>query len=516
MTCEFTDQESGAKQERPGWSALTHEARDLEGRRFDAVVIYSTSRLARDRLYAALFERELDKVGVTIHYAIGRRGPRHPRGQGLSSGCSRSGTSSSATSSPARPSAGCARPPSRATAPAAARPTATAAASRSFPRDHKGDRDKRRVTLEPEPEEAKVVAEIFDLFVDGKHSPKAIADHLNQPGGPPSPRHVDPSRNLRGHWAASTIRAMLQNPVYTGRTVWNRLDFTEAKHDRRRRPPQRQGGVGDRRGRPPAARLPTRSSRPPRPASRRRGAANGSAHAKNGYVLSRDGPLLRRPPTALDAGQGAARATTTTSASTPPATATPRPRGPRRPEVDLRPRGPPAAARPSLLRAAHLRAAAPGAPGEAAARPGPQRAPATASSPAPGFANRSPRSTAGSRRQVQALEDGVEPELVSERIAELRADKEALEETLAEVGPEREEAEDEELAEQLEKLPDLSKALARGAARDPAPGLRGLRAADRLRQGRRAHRDSRRPSPRPSPTPSRTRKPSARRAQWWS
>ena len=109
-------------------------------------------------------------------------------------------------------------------------PTATAAVSRSFPSDHKGDREKRRVTLEPEPEEAKVAAEIFDLFINGKHSPKAIANHLNRPGGPPSPRHVDASRNLRGHWAASTIRAMLQNPVYTGRTVWNRLDFTEAKH----------------------------------------------------------------------------------------------------------------------------------------------------------------------------------------------------------------------------------------------------------------------------------------------
>ncbi len=45
-----------------------------------------------------------------------------------------------------------------------------------------------------------------------------------------SPRHVDRARNVRGHWAASTVRAMLRNPVYTGRLVWNRLDFTEAKH----------------------------------------------------------------------------------------------------------------------------------------------------------------------------------------------------------------------------------------------------------------------------------------------
>jgi hypothetical protein len=44
ITCEFTDQESGAKAERPGWTALTAEARDRDGRRFDGVIIYSTSR----------------------------------------------------------------------------------------------------------------------------------------------------------------------------------------------------------------------------------------------------------------------------------------------------------------------------------------------------------------------------------------------------------------------------------------------------------------------------------------
>ncbi len=87
-----------------------------------------------------------------------------------------------------------------------------------------------RVTLEPEPTQALVIAEIFELFVGAKQSPKAIAEHLNRPGGPPSSNHVDAARNLRGHWAASTIRMMLNNPVYTGRIVWNRLDFTEAKH----------------------------------------------------------------------------------------------------------------------------------------------------------------------------------------------------------------------------------------------------------------------------------------------
>jgi uncharacterized iron-regulated protein len=63
------------------------------------------------------------------------------------------------------------------------------------------------------------------------------------------------------------------------------------------------------------------------------------------------------------------------------------------------------------------------------------------------------------KARVQALEKGIEPELVSERIAELRGEKEALEEALSELGAAREEAEDEELAEQLERLPDLTQAL---------------------------------------------------------
>jgi hypothetical protein len=66
------------------------------------------------------------------------------------------------------------------------------------------------------------------------------------------------------------------------------------------------------------------------------------------------------------------------------------------------------------------------------------------------------------KAQVQGLEKGVEPELVSERIAELRGEKEA-------------------------------------------------RAGDPLRQGGAADRP---PSPRPSLMPSRSRKPSRRRALW--
>ena len=63
------------------------------------------------------------------------------------------------------------------------------------------------------------------------------------------------------------------------------------------------------------------------------------------------------------------------------------------------------------------------------------------------------------KAQVQALERGIEPELVSERIGELREEKRALEEALSEIGAQREEAEQDELTEQLARVPDLTKAL---------------------------------------------------------
>jgi hypothetical protein len=73
--------ESGAKADRPGWTSLAHEARDRENRRFDLLLIYDTSRLARDRFLAALYERELRKVDVAIVYATGAGDSSTPEGQ---------------------------------------------------------------------------------------------------------------------------------------------------------------------------------------------------------------------------------------------------------------------------------------------------------------------------------------------------------------------------------------------------------------------------------------------------
>ncbi len=69
--------------------------------------------------------------------------------------------------------------------------------------------------------------------------------------------------------------------------------------------------------------------------------------------------------------------------------------------------------------------------------------------------------------QVQALEDGVAPEVVTARITELREDRHAAEAALAELDPSDIEAEDEHLHERLAQIPDLSKAL-----RDAPPEIK--------------------------------------------
>jgi site-specific DNA recombinase len=230
VVSEFTDQESGAKQDRPGWSALTHEARDRDARRFDAVVIYSTSRLARDRLVAAPYEPELSKVGVSIHYSTGAGDPDTPEGS-LFIGMQQLWDEFERNKLARETKRGMREATEQGFRTGGRAPYGYKRELHDLPSGHKGDMSKHRVTLAPEPEEAVVVAEIFHLHAARGWSPKAIANHLNRPGGPPPPVHVDPSRNRGGHWAGSTVRSMLGNPVYTGRVVWNRLDFASARRN---------------------------------------------------------------------------------------------------------------------------------------------------------------------------------------------------------------------------------------------------------------------------------------------
>jgi len=79
--------------------------------------------------------------------------------------------------------------------------------------------------LEPDAGTAPVVVRIFDEFIAGSGL-YAIAEHLTR-DGILSPSANDPARNRhrassKGVWSKIAVRAILQNPRYTGYQVWNR------------------------------------------------------------------------------------------------------------------------------------------------------------------------------------------------------------------------------------------------------------------------------------------------------
>jgi DNA invertase Pin-like site-specific DNA recombinase len=132
IVCEFTDQETGRRDDRIGWSELLREAKERDARRFDAVIIYATSRLSRDLFHALTYEREMTRLGVEVFYALTAGDQTSPEGrlirhmfQALDQFEVRSSAAGSAAGRP--------RTPSRASATVVARPTGTASAASRIP-----------------------------------------------------------------------------------------------------------------------------------------------------------------------------------------------------------------------------------------------------------------------------------------------------------------------------------------------------------------------------------------------
>ncbi|MBA0049789.1 hypothetical protein E0L36_02380 [Streptomyces sp. AJS327] len=76
--------------------------------------------------------------------------------------------------------------------------------------------------LVPDPVCGPVVTEIFNLRVIDSLSYRGIADHLNQDVDRYPPPRPSRAGTTAGHWTASAVRSILENPKYTGYQVWNR------------------------------------------------------------------------------------------------------------------------------------------------------------------------------------------------------------------------------------------------------------------------------------------------------
>jgi DNA invertase Pin-like site-specific DNA recombinase len=93
----------------------------------------------------------------------------------------------------------------------------------AHPNPGKAADGKRLHQLEVDPSAAPIVKRIFSEYLSGKGI-YAIAEGLTR-DGVPSPSAHDPARNRHRDtraWGKSAVRAILLNPRYTGRQVWNR------------------------------------------------------------------------------------------------------------------------------------------------------------------------------------------------------------------------------------------------------------------------------------------------------
>ena len=236
----FRDVASGVRSDRPGWSELVREARDRETRRFDGLCIYGTSRLSRDQLDAILFERELRRHQVLLRYATGgATDPASPEGQlmlSIEQGINaweraklQRETKRGLQETTKQGNWPGGRPPFGYRLERIEHPVA----SRARAGDHKS-------RLVVDPAQAGHVAWIFDRFAVAEWGTLQIAEDLNK-RGIPKPAHTDKSRNIRKAWSKSTVRAILQNPSYTGLVHWGKVDYNpEATEENPKRKPRRR------------------------------------------------------------------------------------------------------------------------------------------------------------------------------------------------------------------------------------------------------------------------------------
>ncbi|WP_082974896.1 recombinase family protein [Mycobacterium sp. E3247] len=96
------------------------------------------------------------------------------------------------------------------------------------PNPAKANLGQRLHRLEPDPVTSPIVDQIYRMYADGAGL-RYIAQRLTD-DGVPSPSQYDPARNRhrdpRG-WSHSAIRAILDNPAYTGVRVWGKQEKYE-------------------------------------------------------------------------------------------------------------------------------------------------------------------------------------------------------------------------------------------------------------------------------------------------
>jgi site-specific DNA recombinase len=213
---EFSDAAmSGSRNDRPGYRTILDQ---LRSQRFDIVLTESLDRISRDQEDVAHFFKHARHYDVAIHTLDhGRISAMHIGFAGTMNAL----FLESLTERTHRGLEGRIK-------------DGRSAGGRSygyrvvhFGLDAKGE--PIRGGLEIDETEARVIRRIFEEYASGR-SPLHIAAALNE-DGVPAPRHRDKNAGS-GHWKQNTVNGnkrrgtgILNNELYDGRRVWNRLKY---------------------------------------------------------------------------------------------------------------------------------------------------------------------------------------------------------------------------------------------------------------------------------------------------
>jgi site-specific DNA recombinase len=184
------------------------------GPQVDALIVYDTSRFARNREDAVVFKRMLEKRGVKVHYAS-QIISDDPEGKFLEGMLEVIDEHYSRVLG---------RVSKRGMIESVKRGNWCGGPPYGYRMVLKGGRR----TLEVEPREAEAVRLVFELFQNG-FGCKSIAEKLNDKGF--RTRFGKPIRT-------NTIKVIITNPAYTGTTVFNR--YKRGRHTRRAERPKEE------------------------------------------------------------------------------------------------------------------------------------------------------------------------------------------------------------------------------------------------------------------------------------
>ncbi len=209
IIAEFSDDYSGREINRPGLNAL----RQLLGTdKVDALIVYSGDRLSRDLAHSIELRREFNLLEVELCKVLGGQVDDSPQGRftenvygAVSQLESEMIVERTQRGKNQRAKSGNmilqGYPPF---------------GYKKIGRGHDGE-------YQIEPREARVVQDIFEWYTtgNGKNTPmslRAIANHMNNTGIP-GPHNCAKSVD---HWNPFTVRKILSNEIYAGRTYWGK------------------------------------------------------------------------------------------------------------------------------------------------------------------------------------------------------------------------------------------------------------------------------------------------------